>query len=439
VSVSRWGMGLISAALGVSRVYAQDAEVCTTGGVDQEQFYNLLVGKPADASTAVSEAADSPKTTPNDKQLSAPGTASVSPDVVSAPDFTSLLGLAVDSGLISQTTGATTLNLNFFAFVAAMNQRVVQEQEQYARFTTLRRFSGSVTLGGKGDAIDQDGDGVVDDPKTADKSTDIVTWEVRVRLLGSRDRRDSNNYKRLLDKTSPIGRRIVELNDKQDDQLIQLIGKYRAFYQKLHSGRETQFCKSDVNAFVGTNQAALGEFAARDAAIRQQYDAIAADIDKSLLITAVLGGTERHNDKFGPDKRLYGLRASWAREGMTLDANLDYNQIKSFRGADEQKSVKFGLAYNGTYMRDLVGYKDQGITLTVAAAFEKYHNVPSAAHDKIESANVKLTYPVSQTISLPFSLTWANHADLLQGEREIRGNIGFTYDLSPLLSTPKTM
>jgi hypothetical protein len=434
VSVSRWAIGLISASLAVSQVYAQDDEVCTQG-VDQDGFQALAKAAVApelarQRAAAVDAAADSPKTVPNDKQLSAPGTTSASPDVVSAPDFTSLLGLAVDSGLISQTTGATTLNLNLFAFVAAMNRRVVQEQEQYERFTTLRRFSGSITLGGRGDAIDQNGDGVVDDPQTADKSTDITTWEVRYRLWGSRDRRDRDNYRKIFDA-------VREMDDRQLDKLVALAEQYR----KLHPRQRAAFCKPDVDAFLAdrANRPALEEFAKRDAAMRQQYDAVAAQIDKSLLITAVLGGTERHNDKFGPDKRLYGLRASWAREGMTLDANLDYNQIKSFRGADEQKSVKFGLAYNGTYLRDLVGYKDQGITLTVAAAFEKYHNVPTAAHDKIESANVKLTYPVSQTISLPFSLTWANHADLLQGEREIRGNIGFTYDLSPLLSTPKSL
>jgi hypothetical protein len=423
MSLVRWGaglvgMGLIGAAVVVSRAHA--ADVCTGPGVNQDEFQRRLV-----TAAALKDALDSPKTTPSDKQLSAPGTASVSPDVVSAPDFTTLLGLAVESGLISQTTGATTLNLNLFAFVAAMNPRVVQEQEQYERFTRLRRLSGSITLGGRGDAIDH-GNGMVDEPRTADKSTDIITWELRVRLWGSRDRRDKQNYEKFLGKDSPVARSDVELSQ----QLTRLVQRYFT----LHSEQLSVFCKPDVDAFIAdsSNRAALAAFAKADAQLRQEYDAIAAQIDESLLVTAVFGGTERHNPIFGPNKRLYGLRASWAATDMTLDANLDYNQIKSFRGAPEQKSVKLGLAYNGTYLRDLVGYKDQGITLTFAAAFEKYHNVPAAAHDKIESANLKLTYPVTETINLPFSITWANHADLLRGEREIRGNIGFTYDLSPL-------
>jgi hypothetical protein len=429
MSRARWGAGLIGAALAFAQAHA--ADVCTSEGFNQDAFAKRLAGAVAQESqlgtvTALKAALDSPKTIPNDTQLSAPGSAKVSPDVVSAPDFTSLLGLAVDSGLISQTTGATTLNLNLFAFVAAMNRRVVQEQEQYERFTNLRRLSGSITLGGKGDAIDQNGDGSVDEPKTADKSTDIITWEVRVRLLGSRDRRDRQNYRKFLDKKSKVSQR--------DEEQLRLLGQLADTYGKLHRDQQTLFCKPDVDAFIAdsTHSAAVAAFAKGDAQLRQEYEAIAAQIDQTLLVTAVFGGTERHNTIFGPNKRLYGLRASWAGKDMTVDGNLDYNQIKSFRGADEQKSIKFGLAYNGTYLRDLVGYKDQGITLTFAAAFEKYHNVPTAAHDKIESANLKLTYPVSATINLPFSITWANHADLLRGEREIRGNIGFTYDLSPL-------
>jgi hypothetical protein len=35
-------------------------------------------------------------------------------------------------------------------------------------------------------------------------------------------------------------------------------------------------------------------------------------------------------------------------------------------------------------------------------------------------------------MKIPFSLTWANHDDLLTGEKNIRGHIGFTIDLSKL-------
>ena len=425
--------GVIALALGISLSQAQEApDVCKPGeGITQTEFDNALTAGDTTAVNAIlNHALDSPAAAPNAKQISALGGSTASPDIVSSSDFPSLFAMAVDTGFISQSSGATTLNLNFFAFIAAVQPRVVQEQEQYQRFTNLRRLSGSITLGGVGDAIDQNGDGVVDDPKTADNATDIVTWELRYRVYGSRDRRDRRNYMRL-----------TEALKGADDTLVARLTAQRRAYIALHpEQRLAKFlCRPDVTAFIANpaNRATIDEIAKSDAAMRNQFTEITNSIDTSLLVTLVAGGTERRKDIFGPDKRLYGLRTSWAKTDMTVEANLDFNQIKSFRGAPAQDSTKFGLAYNGTCLRDLVGHKNQGVKFTIAAAFEKNRNVPTAAYDQIETANLKITYPISDTISLPFSITWANHTDLLMGEKDIRGNIGFTYDLSPLFSPQK--
>lgn len=403
------------------------AATCTREeGYSQDELQQLLGDRFAQAKKAVlNVAVDQPSTTPVTKQLSAPATSGVSPDLVNGPAFTSLVAMAVDAGLISQSTGATTLDLNFFAFVAGLNPRVVQEQEQYARFTTLRRLSGSITLGGKGDAFDQDGDGTIDDAKTADKSTDIITWDMRYRLIGSRDRRDRQNYRRLF--AVPTA--------SADAQITNLLLEYN----RLHPDETVVFCKSGVDAFLSdpNNRARAQAFASADQTARSQYDKIAAEIDQSFLLTLAFGGTERKGTTFGPDKRLVGLRASWAALDATFDANLDYAKTMAFHGAPDARSTKFGLAYNNIYLKGLVGFENRGITFALSAAWEKYRNVPQAAHDDIGRANIKLTYPISATVNLPFSITWANHTDLLNGEKEIRGNIGFTYDLDPLFKPTK--
>jgi hypothetical protein len=102
----------------------------------------------------------------------------------------------------------------------------------------------------------------------------------------------------------------------------------------------------DVVEFVADpgNRAAVDQFIAREAALQASFEAIAAEIDTSMLVTAVAGGIERRDDLLGPGKRSYGVRASYALKDMTFDANLDYNKTKSFRGADDQSSTKFGLA-----------------------------------------------------------------------------------------------
>ncbi|HET7177262.1 MAG TPA: hypothetical protein VFI63_01095, partial [Solirubrobacterales bacterium] len=59
-------------------------------------------------------------------------------------------------------------------------------------------------------------------------------------------------------------------------------------------------------------------------------------------------------------------------------------------------------------------------------------NVPAAAHDTIAKLNAKIDFPVTTGISLPISVTWANHKDLLTAEHDVRGHIGFTVDFSKL-------
>ena len=45
--------------------------------------------------------------------------------------------------------------------------------------------------------------------------------------------------------------------------------------------------------------------------------------------------------------------------------------------------------------------------------------------------NVRLEVPLRDGITLPLSVTWASHRDLLTEESDIRGNIGFTFNFSP--------
>jgi hypothetical protein len=44
-----------------------------------------------------------------------------------------------------------------------------------------------------------------------------------------------------------------------------------------------------------------------------------------------------------------------------------------------------------------------------------------------------LSYPLTATISIPLSITWANKTALLQDEAETRGYIGFTFDFDGAL------
>jgi hypothetical protein len=59
--------------------------------------------------------------------------------------------------------------------------------------------------------------------------------------------------------------------------------------------------------------------------------------------------------------------------------------------------------------------------------------VPGAADDNVGQLNFKVNFPLTDTISIPISLTYANKKALLQDESEIRGYIGFTFDFDGAL------
>lgn len=84
------------------------------------------------------------------KQVTAPSGAATSATVVDAPSFVQVVGLAVDNDLLAFKDGALTTDLNLFAFKALTDPDALVTQEKYGRHVTMRRFGGSLTLGGRG-------------------------------------------------------------------------------------------------------------------------------------------------------------------------------------------------------------------------------------------------------------------------------------------------
>ena len=74
------------------------------------------------------------------------------------------------------------------------------------------------------------------------------------------------------------------------------------------------------------------------------------------------------------------------------------------------------------------GYEDSQLSLF--AAWERYSNVPSAAHRTIAKAGGKLELRLAPGLTVPLSVTWANHADLLTDADTIVGHVGIGLDLA---------
>lgn len=105
-------------------------------------------------------------------------------------------------------------------------------------------------------------------------------------------------------------------------------------------------------------------------------------------------------------------------------------KTETMTGVPEPRIWKLAVDYSMLVGKGL--FTKDGAKLSWSGAYEMYDNVPTAPHDTIAKLNAKMEFPVTTGVSLPISVTWANHKDLLTAEHDVRGHIDFTVDFSKL-------
>jgi hypothetical protein len=379
----------------------------------------ILQQKVSDASASI--AADAPLTAPPSKQVGSPGNSSASTSLVSGASFTELIAAALEGGFVKNGNRTVTVDLNLFAFETLLNPQVIDRQTLYGTpfNQNLRRFGGTLTFGGQGDPV-VDASGQPGTPLQADQLGDIVNWELRYRLLGTRDRRDGSNYKLLQDAAGKAFNQsfseFVDLvNDKDFDQAI------------VGSCYDLQ----KVDEILRAKQEKLASLARSEAALSAKVQDANRKIDTRALLTLVVGGVERRQ-RFGPNKSMAALRGAFGDQNRGYTANLEWSRMDGQSGAPRPTTWKLAFQYSMLLGRGNPALAEP-INLALDGDLEKFQDVPDAAHATIAKLHLKLDFPITKGVKLPISITWANHRDLLTNEREIRGNVGFTIDTSQLL------
>src|SRR6185295_6379324 len=164
-----------------------------------------------------------------------------------------------------------------------------------------------------------------------------------------------------------------------------------------------------------------------DVALAAKAEAAAKEVDKKPIWTLVAGVLSRKDD-FGPDKRMAAIRGAMGGQDRNFNLNLEWNETDN-PGGTKPTMWKAGLEYSVLVLKGSALSAD-GIKVAGSGAYEIYDNVPSAKFDTVARLNAKLELPVAKGVKIPISVTWANHHDLIEGESDIRGHIGFTIDLS---------
>ena len=414
---------VLAVGFGASPLLAQ----CTGNDISLDSFF-----KDALQAIAAEQAIDSPLQAPPSQQTTAPADSSSSTSLVNGAAFPNLLALATETGLVSDKNGVMTFDLNLFAFRAALTPEVVYRQSLYEKFETLRRFGGALSFGGKGESFDRDGDGQVDPALDSQELGDIVNWELRWRFKGSRDRRDKTNATKFFAAT-----RLAF--DQSLQAYVDFLNRHaQEFVARRSAGNPKCLDRAQMEAWAQGPDIALELLAVLQAnkALDAAVEAAAKEIDREPIWSLFAGGISRQ-DQFGPDSRKAGIRGAFGGNDNGLTLNLEWSQIDGLNGADDPTQWKAGLEYARLALKGLALTQEaakNGIRLSLSGSYEKFEDVPSAKHDTGAKLNAKLDLPLTANLKIPISVTWANHKDLIEGEDEIRGHIGFTLDLSPLKS-----
>jgi hypothetical protein len=363
-----------------------------------------------------------PLAVPSATQVEAPANAGGA-STVSLPGISSLLALAQEQGLVNSKDGVTSVSLTPYSFLTLVRPEYLWNQELYESTRRLRHWGGTASFGGKGDAIDRDGDGKADEALQAKDFNDIVTWEAKYQL-GSRDRRERENFE-VYDREITAAGIPEELNRVESDAILATDNELR---RRGASLVEECYLISDVAEVFKSSSVAptLEKVKKLDEAYEEAAKRAFDKIDRKPILTLVFGGTERA-DGFGPDKRSAALRGAFTWLGGTNSAEASWAQVETLLGGKDPTTLKLGWQYSRNFLKGSQLSKD-GVTLAVSGSHEMYNDVPMASHDTVSKVNAKIEIPVTVGVSIPVSVTWANHKDLLTDEDEIQGHVGFTVD-----------
>jgi hypothetical protein len=367
--------------------------------------------------------ANAPLASPASSETGAPAGAG-GEDPVADASFPALIAVSLGVPTTASDTGAMTFDLTPFTVVATRDPSVIDKQSEYEKYENLRRVGVALTLGGQGEAFDRDGDGTVDDALSAEDWSDIVSVELRYRFFGTRDRRDRVNYQSYF-------QQIGDPFDAAATAFTDAAARISTAAAAVTPQADGRFCPADARALAEANPDKL------DPSIEpiQRYLSVRADvlerIDGAPVWTAVIGTMERA-DEFGPDRWWLGIRgAGGLGPDQGWSTSLDYGKTDSLPGLEDASRLKLGLEWAALWGKRWIG--GDGIRVSLSGAYEKWRDVPGSIDDNVASLNFKLAYPLTDTIKIPLSITWANKTQLLKDEAETRGYLGFTFDFDGAL------
>lgn len=385
------------------------------------------------ASYSIAQAVrDTPLTAPSATQQFGPGGSS-GIDLVQGPSLAALFSLALENNVVEFGGGKTTASISPFLFATWRDPSILSLQSEYERYAALRRFNGTVTFGGSGDSFDRNGDGEPDAAPVGGP-TDIVTFELPWRIFGSRDRRDPQNFRRYLNSASGQVGNAFQAFGMAFAAFVTQWGREIANMSPPPSGEVLEGAFRDFLDRDDVERSLMPVALLRERLLEAHRQAD-LEIDRSAVWTLTAGWTHQGKE-FGPDRARLGVRGVWSFllgttpfDGTVNATYVHAQSLADLLPAGDNWAVGWKLS---TKLLQRQALLEEGLDWSVNVSGEFFDSALAPKHDTIIKVGTTFRLNFSKSVSIPFSVNYANHRDLLTGADRVFGHVGLSYDFSAL-------
>jgi hypothetical protein len=377
--------------------------------------------------------------TPVQKQATAPVGPAQGAGGAPGPDRPSWVSFAIEQGYATPSDdGSVTISLSPFDWIQrGKPQGYFDASDKFHETLGARKWTGSLTFGSPGVALDTDQDGVAEDPASVKSLTDSSLLEIQYQLKGSNDRRDillhpnSAAVAAAVQQSKVVFRFLMDIQFRVNKQATEATAGLDAVKTDEPACAAALATVKDAYLKLDTwpqdRETLIAEMAKNSKAIQN----LANEIDKQPVVTLAVSVLERQA-YLGPDRLGISLRSRWGTiqgsSGFTQKVNLDVSREDALvAGQSDLKAATLTYEYVRPATRFL-GKNFDGATWALNLSGEKNWNAPANAKKSKAVLGLALNVPVNETVTIPFSLTWANRDEFLKDNDEVIGHVGLSFN-----------
>jgi hypothetical protein len=371
------------------------------------------------------------------KQVELPSIADRSASLVDKTDAPDLFGLALNLAGINKGTSTSdnsnpTISTSFYGLYAALQHHDPLDPAFYLKHAGLRRASFTI------------GQGASESGSSNDAHPTLVG--VKYLIINKRDASSSTNRTLLQDVSNRLRDATVNFAATEDevetyiyDQLKTTLGYPRAGESEddavLRFGSERFDTTAKVDAtlkqLTPDQQKAIDDIIVKRIGTAVELRAASQESFEKIRAKSQLSFTfqTKQRPDFGIDEYRTGLLYDvgvYQRLNLAVNATFDYDDSKVI-GADKRGGRIAAEGYfHLTETKNIFTGKDPILLSSASEAKWLTGTKP------IYTGQVKLTIPIFDGVSLPFSFSVANRKELIN-ESKVKGRFGFTLDFAKLL------